>query len=378
MTNQLKQKSSLIKTMNSTFMDLPAPKNISFSWNMGSLLFLCLFIQIITGIMLASSYSPNMEYSFSMVITSMENINKNWLIRYIHANSASLFFICLYYHIGRNIYYHSYLYIHTWSVGVSIFILTMATAFLGYVLPINQMSYWGASVITNLLSEVPYIGPNLIELVWGSPSVNLPTIMRFFSFHFMLPFVITALTLIHIALLHETGSKNPLGLMSSSNKLMFNPIFIFKDMLGFVVATLMLLMITLLMPLTLGDDENFFNFNPYVTPIHIQPEWYFLFAYAILRSIPNKIGGIIALAMSVFILYLIPYIHKANLSNPYYPVNKLIFFMFMMDVMLLTWIGMSPVEPPYILTGQILSFFYFIYYLLTPVINYLWEKMIIL
>nr|YP_003084313.1 cytochrome b [Metacrangonyx longipes]CAQ16853.1 cytochrome b [Metacrangonyx longipes] len=376
MLNQLKDKSSLIKILNSTFMDLPAPKNISFSWNMGSLLFMCLFIQIITGVLLASSYTSNMDSSFYMVILSMEDINKNWFIRYIHANGASLFFICLYVHIGRNIYYYSYMYKHTWSVGVTIFILTMATAFLGYVLPINQMSYWGASVITNLLSEVPYIGPNLIELVWGSPSVGTPTIMRFFSFHFMLPFVILGLTIIHIVLLHETGSKNPLGTKSTSNKYMFNPIFIFKDMLGFILALTLFLSISLLMPLALGDDENFFNLNPYVTPIHIQPEWYFLFAYAILRSIPNKMGGIISLVLAIFILYLLPYLHSSKMSSVYYPVNKFIFFLFMIDVILLTWIGMSPVEPPYIFTGQTLSVLYFGYYIMSPLINYSWEKMI--
>nr|QEJ81951.1 cytochrome b [Metacrangonyx sp. n. DJ2019] len=376
MLNQFKQKSSLIKVLNSTFIDLPAPKNISFSWNMGSLLFLCLFIQIITGLLLASSYAPNLENSFYTVIYAMENVNKNWLMRYIHANGASLFFICLYYHISRNIYYYSYLYKHTWSIGVTIFILTMATAFLGYVLPINQMSYWGASVITNLLSEVPYIGPNLIELVWGAPSVNTPTIMRFFSFHFMLPFAILALTFVHIVLLHETGSKNPLGVSSSCNKFMFNPVFIFKDMLGFALILLMFMFISLLTPLTLGDDENFFNLNPYVTPIHIQPEWYFLFAYAILRSIPNKIGGIIALAASIFILYLMPYLHLANMASTYYPLNKLFFFLFLTDVSLLTWIGMSPVEPPYIMVGQMLSVFYFSYYIITPLMNLYWEKLI--
>nr|CCI69328.1 cytochrome b [Metacrangonyx sp. 3 ssp. 1 MDMBR-2012] len=378
MLNQLKTKSSLINVLNSTFMDLPAPKNISFSWNMGSLLFMCLAVQIITGVLLASSYTPSAENSFFMVMNSMENINKNWLIRYVHANGASAFFICLYYHIGRNIYYYSYMYKHTWSVGVTIFILTMATAFLGYVLPVNQMSYWGASVITNLLSEVPYIGPNLIELVWGSPSVNSPTIMRFFSFHFMLPFLIAAFTIIHIALLHETGSKNPLGMLSTNNKYMFNPIFIFKDLLGFIISLLLLLFISLLYPLTLGDDENFFNFNPYVTPIHIQPEWYFLFAYAILRSIPNKMGGIIALVLAIFILYFIPYLHTANMTSSFYPMNKFLFYIFIVDVILLTWIGMSPVENPYIITGQILSTTYFSYYIISPLMNYYWEKFILL
>nr|CCI69367.1 cytochrome b [Metacrangonyx sp. 4 MDMBR-2012] len=376
MLNQPKDKSSLVKVLNSTFFDLPAPKNISFSWNMGSMLFLCLFMQIMTGLLLASSYSPSTESSFFMVVLSMENITKNWLIRYIHANGASLFFVCLYYHIGRNMYYQSYMYKHTWSIGVTIFILTMATAFLGYVLPINQMSYWGASVITNLLSEVPYIGPDLIQLVWGSSSVSSPTVMRFFSFHFLLPFVIAGLTIIHITLLHETGSKNPLGVLSTNNKYMFNPVFIFKDMLGFMVALFILFFISSLFPLTLGDDENFFNFNSYVTPVHIQPEWYFLFAYAILRSIPNKLGGVIALALAIFILYLMPLLHLACLPGPFYPFSKLIFFAFSVNVCLLTWIGMCPVEKPYIFTGQILSFLYFSYYIFNPLLNYYWEKAI--
>nr|CCI69532.1 cytochrome b [Metacrangonyx goulmimensis] len=376
MLNQLKNKSSLINALSSTFMDLPTPKNISFSWNVGSLLFLCLFIQTITGVLLASSYSPSMENSFFMVMLSMEDITKNWLIRYIHTNGASLFFVCLYYHISRNIFYYSYKYMNTWFTGVTIFILTMATAFLGYVLPINQMSYWGASVITNLLSEVPYIGPNLIQLVWGAPSVNSPTIMRFFSFHFMLPFLIMALTIIHIILLHETGSKNPLGLKSTNNKYMFNPIFIFKDMLGYMIVLFLFMFIALLMPLVLGDDENFFNLSPYVTPIHIQPEWYFLFAYAILRSIPNKMGGIVALVMSIFILYFLPYLHLSKMMSTFYPLNKFIFYLYIMDVSLLTWIGMSPVENPYIFVGQLLSVSYFGYYLISPLINMMWEKFI--
>nr|CCI69341.1 cytochrome b [Metacrangonyx goulmimensis] len=378
MLNQLSNKSSIIKVLNSTFMDLPAPKNISFSWNVGSLLFLCLFTQIFTGLLLASSYSPDMENSFFMIMFSMEDISKNWLIRYIHANGASLFFVCLYYHISRSIYYCSYMYTHTWFTGVTIFILIMATAFLGYVLPINQMSYWGASVITNLLSEVPYIGSNLIQLVWGSPSVNSPTIMRFFPFHFMLPFLITFFTIIHIVLLHETGSKNPLGLKSINNKYLFNPIFIFKDLLGYIIIMSLFMCTTLLLPLALGDDENFFNFNPYVTPIHIQPEWYFLFAYAILRSIPNKMGGIISLVVSIFILYLLPYLCMNKITSSYYPFNKLLFYMYIMDVSLLTWIGMSPVESPYIFMGQLLSVMYFMYYFINPLVNICWEKLILL
>nr|YP_010164882.1 cytochrome b [Jesogammarus hinumensis]QRN71587.1 cytochrome b [Jesogammarus hinumensis] len=367
---------SLMKIMSSTLQTLPAPKNISGLWNMGSLLFMCLILQIFTGILLATSYSAGMDSSFKLINQTMETTGPSWLTRYIHANGASLFFICLYVHIARGIYYSSYLFKHTWNVGVTILLLVMATAFLGYVLPVNQMSFWGASVITNLFSEIPYIGPDVVKLLWGETYVSDPTITRFFTFHFVLPFIILAMTLVHITLLHETGSNNPLGVPNPNTKMPFHPILSMKDMIGVLSVVPLFIMVNLYFPLSLGDDENFNPADMAVTPHHIQPEWYFLFAYAILRSIPNKMGGVIALLLSVTILYSMPLTHTSNMKSiALYPVNKIMFWFFIMVVLLLTWIGARPVEEPYVITGKIMTTLYFSYYLLNPLMMKLTDKL---
>nr|AXI98673.1 cytochrome b [Pseudoniphargus pedrerae] len=367
MLSQYYKKNPLFKIMDSTLVQLPAPSNISFLWNAGSLLFICLAIQIISGLLLASSYSASMDHSFSLVNIMMETTDKYWFMRCVHANGASLFFICMYTHIGRGLYYSSFLYIHTWNIGVTILLLTMAAAFLGYVLPVNQMSFWGASVITNLFSEVPYIGPDIVRLIWGGVSVDSPTIMRFFTFHFLIPFIILMMTVIHITLLHQTGSSNPLGLTSMPEKIIFHPYFSIKDIVGMTIVLLLFFYLCLFYPLLLGDNENFIPANTAVTPHHIQPEWYFLFAYAILRSIPNKLGGVIALLLAVLILYLPPYTHTAKFKSiMFYPLNKFMFWMWAWVAALLTWVGMCPVEDPYILTGQILTVLYFVYFLIYP------------
>nr|YP_009515501.1 cytochrome b [Parhyale hawaiensis]AAT69317.1 cytochrome b [Parhyale hawaiensis]AYB71612.1 cytochrome b [Parhyale hawaiensis] len=374
MLNQYYKKNPIFKVFDSTLVSLPAPSNLSFFWNFGSLLSLCLIIQIITGLLLASCYSPNMLLSFDMISKMMETNDKGWFIRYIHANGASLFFLCLYIHVGRGLYYSSYLYTHTWNIGVTILLLTMAAAFMGYVLPINQMSFWGASVITNLFSEVPYIGKNIVQLIWGSVCVSDPTIIRFFTFHFILPFIILACVVIHITLLHQTGSSNPLGVMSNLDKMPFHNYFSSKDLMGVLLASFMFIYICLYYPLILGDDENFTPANPSVTPHHIQPEWYFLFAYAILRSIPNKLGGVIALVFSIMILYLTPMMFMSKMKSlMFYPVNKILFWSFVVILILLTWIGMCPVEDPYILTGQILTVLYFLYYIINPIMMKMWD-----
>nr|YP_009941523.1 cytochrome b [Pseudocrangonyx joolaei]QOC70581.1 cytochrome b [Pseudocrangonyx joolaei] len=373
---QTAKKSPFLEILNSALVSLPAPSNISFMWNFGSLLSLCLIIQIVTGVLLACAYSASMDNSFTLITYLMEMSQKGWLIRYIHANGASLFFICMYLHIGRGLYYNSFLYISTWYAGVMILLITMATAFLGYVLPMNQMSYWGASVITNLFSEVPYIGKSLIQLIWGGTSVHNPTLSRFFTFHFLLPFVILALVVAHITLLHETGSNNPLGLTSNKDKIALHPYFSIKDILGVGLVSSLFLLFCLYYPLTLGDNENFTAADMSATPHHIQPEWYFLFAYAILRSIPNKLGGVIALLLSVMILYILPLTSMSNLKSlSFYPLNKLIFWSFIFIFMLLTWIGMRPVEPPYVFTGQILTALYFMYFLMNPLIHKAWDYM---
>nr|AMW67954.1 cytochrome b [Stenobiella sp. YW-2016] len=367
----------LIKIANNALVDLPAPSNISTWWNFGSLLGLCLIIQIATGLFLAMHYCPNIELAFNSVVHITRDVNYGWLLRTLHANGASFFFICIYLHIGRGIYYGSYLYMHTWMIGVIILFLVMGTAFMGYVLPWGQMSFWGATVITNLLSAIPYLGTTLVQWLWGGFAVDNATLTRFFTFHFLLPFIVSAATMIHLLFLHQTGSNNPIGINSDLDKIPFHPYFSFKDIVGFIIMTLTLIFITLWNPYLLGDPDNFIPANPLVTPIHIQPEWYFLFAYAILRSIPNKLGGVIALVLSIAILMILPFYFMSNIRGiQFYPINKILFWTMVTIVILLTWIGARPVEDPYILIGQLLTILYFMYFMINPFIHYYWDKLI--
>nr|UKE80211.1 cytochrome b [Zonitis atripennis] len=373
----LRKTSPMIKIINNALIDLPTPSNISLMWNFGSLLGLCLGIQIVTGIFLAMHYCPNVDLAFNSVIHICRDVNYGWLIRTLHANGASFFFISIYMHIGRGIYYSSYTLMHTWLVGVLILFLVMATAFLGYVLPWGQMSFWGATVITNLLSAIPYLGTSIVQWIWGGFAVDNATLTRFFAFHFLFPFIVSALVMIHLLFLHQTGSNNPLGTNSNIDKIPFHPYFTFKDIMGFAVMIMALLMLTLISPYALGDPDNFTPANPLVTPIHIQPEWYFLFAYAILRSIPNKLGGVIALVMSIAILIILPFTNKKKFkSNRLYPINKILFWIMVTTVILLTWIGARPVEDPYILTGQILTVLYFTYYIINPLTFMMWDNLL--
>nr|YP_003540690.1 cytochrome b [Eophreatoicus sp. 14 FK-2009]ACN72768.1 cytochrome b [Eophreatoicus karrkkanj] len=373
----MRKNNPLVKIINNSLIDMPSPSNISYWWNFGSLLGLCLMIQLLSGLLLASHYINHTEMAFQSVVHICQDVNYGWLMRTIHANMASFFFIFIYIHTGRGIYYGSYNYHHTWSIGVSILLLLMATAFLGYVLPWGQMSFWGATVITSLLSSIPYVGTDLVQWLWGGFAVDSSTLTRFFTFHFVTPFILTAMVIIHIMFLHQTGSNNPLSTSNNLNKIPFHNYFTFKDIMGFLLCMLVLLYILMLHPYYLGDPENFIPANPLVTPPHIQPEWYYLFAYAILRSIPNKLGGVIALASSVFILYLLPLTNfKEKRSLSFYPLNQMLFWMFITTIMLLTWIGARPVEDPYITTGQILTFSYFLYLILDPLISMYWDKII--
>nr|URH16993.1 cytochrome b [Calcaritermes emarginicollis]URH17006.1 cytochrome b [Calcaritermes brevicollis] len=365
----------LMKMANSALVDLPTPTNISSWWNFGSLLGTCLAIQIVTGVFLAMHYCSNIDMAFSSVVHICRDVNYGWILRTLHANGASMFFICIYMHIGRNMYYGSYKLMHTWSIGVLIFFVTMATAFMGYVLPWGQMSFWGATVITNLLSAVPYMGTELVQWVWGGFAVDNATLTRFFALHFLMPFVIMALAMVHLLFLHQTGSNNPMGLKSDTDKMPFHPYFTMKDTVGFIILFAALAILSLSEPYLLGDPDNFTPANPLVTPVHIQPEWYFLFAYAILRSIPNKLGGVIALAMSIAILFIMP-IYKSNFSGTqFYPINQVMFWTMTNTVILLTWIGARPVEDPYILTGQVLTIIYFTYYIMSPLTTSYWDKL---
>nr|YP_004733484.1 cytochrome b [Bunocephalus coracoideus]BAK42328.1 cytochrome b [Bunocephalus coracoideus] len=366
----------LLKIMNESLIDLPAPSNISAWWNFGSLLLLCLVTQILTGLFLAMHYTSDISTAFSSVMHICRDVNYGWIIRNLHANGASFFFICLYLHIGRGLYYGSYLYKETWNIGVILLLLVMMTAFVGYVLPWGQMSFWGATVITNLLSAVPYMGDVLVQWIWGGFSVDNATLTRFFAFHFILPFAVVAATLLHALFLHETGSNNPIGLNSDSDKISFHPYFSYKDILGFFMLMIALTSLALFAPNLLGDPENFTPANPLVTPPHIKPEWYFLFAYAILRSIPNKLGGVLALLFSILVLLLVPLLHTSKQQGlTFRPLSQLLFWVLVADVFILTWIGGMPVEHPYIIIGQIASALYFTLFLIIgPMTGWLENK----
>nr|CAP18048.1 cytochrome b [Hylomys suillus] len=360
MTN-LRKSHPLLKMVNSTFIDLPAPSNISSWWNFGSLLGLCLIIQILTGLFLAMHYTSDTTTAFSSVTHICRDVNYGWLIRYLHANGASMFFICLFIHVGRGMYYGSFLMLETWNIGVILLLSVMATAFMGYVLPWGQMSFWGATVITNLLSAIPYIGTDLVQWIWGGFSVDKATLTRFFAFHFILPFIISALAAIHLLFLHETGSNNPSGLNSDTDKIPFHPYYTYKDILGGLFLVLLFLTLVLFSPDLLGDPDNYTPANPLNTPPHIKPEWYFLFAYAILRSIPNKLGGVVALILSILILMVIPLLHTAKQrSMMFRPISQCLFWLLVADLLTLTWIGGQPVEYPFIMIGQLASIIYFL------------------
>nr|Q8HL81.1 RecName: Full=Cytochrome b; AltName: Full=Complex III subunit 3; AltName: Full=Complex III subunit III; AltName: Full=Cytochrome b-c1 complex subunit 3; AltName: Full=Ubiquinol-cytochrome-c reductase complex cytochrome b subunit [Synbranchus marmoratus]BAC23617.1 cytochrome b [Synbranchus marmoratus] len=368
----------LLKITNDSFIDLPTPSNISALWNFGSLLGLCLMIQILTGFFLAMHYSAEMSFSFASVTHITRDVGYGWFLRNTHANGASILFICMYLHMGRGLYYGSHLYMETWNIGVIMFFLMMTTAFVGYVLPWGQMSLWGATVITNLLSAAPYSGKNLVQWVWGGFSVDAATLTRFFAIHFTLPFITVGLTMLHLLFLHETGSNNPTGLKTEPDKIPFHPYFSYKDVLGFLLLLAALTALALFAPNILSDPDNFNSANPLITPTHIKPEWYFLYAYAILRSVPNKLGGVAALALSILALMVLPFIHTSKMrSLTFRPLSQLVFWLFVANIAILTWIGGMPVEPPFIIIGRIASVSYFtLILILMPLTGWFENKML--
>jgi len=365
----------IIKIISQSIIDLPAPINISLWWNYGSLLGLFLIIQISSGIFLSIHYCPNIDIAFWSLTHIIRNVNWGWIIHNIHINGASLFILFIYLHIARGIYYFSFYLKEVWNIGVTIFILAIITAFIGYILPWGQIRFWGATVITNIFSAIPYLGIYLVEWLWGGFAVSNSTLNRFFIIHFLLPFSILLLIILHLIILHETGSNNPLGISSHSDRIPFHAYFTLKDLIGYTIGTALLLLLTTFFPNILRDPENFIEANPLITPNHIQPEWYFLWLYAILRSTPNKLGGVVALLSAIFIIYLPPIFYYYKISRRFYPLNQLIFFWIISSWLILRWIGRCPVEYPFINIGQIFRIRYFLYFLLVPTFTNIWNSL---
>ena len=366
----------LLKMVNSYVIDNPQPSNISYLWNFGSLLGLCLVIQIITGVTLGMHYAPNVLEAFDSVEHIMRDVNNGWLIRYLHSNTASAFFFLVYLHIGRGLYYGSYKAPRTlvWTIGTVIFLLMMATGFLGYVLPYGQMSLWGATVITNLMSAIPWIGQDIVEFIWGGFSVNNATLNRFFALHFVLPFILAALALMHLIALHDSsGSGNPLGISGNYDRLPFAPYFIFKDLVTILIFITVLSVFVFFMPNVMGDSENYVMANPMQTPPAIVPEWYLLPFYAILRSIPNKLLGVIAMFSAILALLAMPFADLSKLRGiQFRPLSKLAFFVFVANFLVLMQLGAKHVESPFIEMGQISTVLYFSHFLIiVPFVTFL-------
>jgi ubiquinol-cytochrome c reductase cytochrome b subunit len=356
----------LAGVLNSHVIDYPTPSNLTYAWSFGSTAGICLVIQILTGVFLAMHYTPHIDLAFNSVEHIMRDVNNGWLIRYMHANGASMFFIVVYCHIFRGLYYGSYMFPRQllWCSGVLIFILMMATAFMGYVLPWGQMSFWGATVITNLFSAIPFVGGAIVEWLWGGFSVDNATLNRFFSLHFLVPFLIAGVTLVHLALLHEHGSNNPVGTESSVDKVPFYPYFYVKDLLAFFVLITVFAVFVFYFPNAMGHPDNYIPANPMVTPAHIVPEWYFLPFYAVLRSIPDKLGGVAAMGGALVVLFTIPFTNTSEIRGPQFrPLFRIAFWLLVVDFLILGWIGQKAVETRFIEVGQIATVIYFAFFL---------------
>ena len=367
----------LTKLINGVVIDLPTPINITMWWNFGRLLGFLLGLQIITGIFLAIHYTADVEIAFFSLRHIVRDVNGGWFIRTLHANGASFFFICLYAHVARGLYYGRYTYKGTWNSGVVLLFMVMAAAFLGYVLPWGQISFWGATVITNLFRAFPYIGETLVIWLWGGFSVRNATLTRFFTFHFVVPLLVGATVILHIFILHRTGRNNPLGVRSAADKIPFHWYFTIKDLTGFTVLAALLVGLVFFSPTLLGEPDNFIQADPLITPAHIVPEWYFLFAYAILRSIPNKLGGVVGLFSSLLLLLSLPLLNKSSLKgNAFYPIRKILHWSFVISFLILTVGGAWPVDEPYVTTRRLFSFTYFSFFVLNVPVRLLNDKLL--
>ena len=359
-------KQPLLAAVNDHLIDYPTPANLSYWWGFGSTAGICLILQILTGIFLAMHYTPHIDLAFLSVEHIMRDVEGGWFLRYMHANGASMFFIVVYLHLLRGLYYGSYTSPRelVWIVGVIILLLMILTAFIGYVLPWGQMSFWGATVITSLASAIPVVGTDITHWLWGGFSVDNATLNRFFSLHYLLPFIIAGASLVHIVALHQYGSNNPLGCSATVDKIPFYPYLLLKDLVGWVVFAIFFSGFIFFAPNLLGHPDNYIPANPMSTPAHIVPEWYFLPVYAILRSIPNKLGGVLAIGLVFVSLLILPFIHTSQIrSSSFRPLHRKLFFLLVADCLLLGWIGCQPVEDPYVLIGQIASIYFFLYFL---------------
>nr|YP_010393145.1 cytochrome b [Neoteredo reynei]UPX89271.1 cytochrome b [Neoteredo reynei] len=374
----LRKEVPMIKVVSGSIYDLPVPANLSYLWNYGSLLGCCLILQITTGIFLAMHYTPHVLEAFNSVVAIGRDVKNGWLIRSFHANGASFFFLMIYIHIARGLYYHSFYLRKTWIVGVHMFLLLMLVAFTGYVLPWGQMSYWAATVITNLVTAVPFVGETLVSYIWGGSTVCDATLKRFYVFHMYAPFLLGVLSAIHMAYLHETGSGNPLGVSADVDCVPFHPYYTYKDLFGIVVFLTAVSGVVLLSPDMFSDPENFIPADPAKTPIHIQPEWYFLFAYAILRSVPNKLGGVVLLVVSVLILYVLPFFRMSMIKGCQFNyVSQVLFWVFVANFILLSYFGTCTVEYPYDRVPMMSTVLYFVLFMLFLPLGRMWEKLVI-
>jgi quinol-cytochrome oxidoreductase complex cytochrome b subunit len=371
---------SLFQLINSHLIEYPTPSNLTLFWNYGFLAAMCLVTQLLSGIALAMHFKPHVDLAFLSVEHIMRDVNGGWLIRYIHANGASMFFITVYIHIARGLYYGSYMQPRglVWTLGVIILILMMATAFMGYVLVWGQMSFWAATVITNFFTAFPIVGNKIVTLLWGGFSVDNATLNRFFSLHYLLPFLIAGVVVVHMAAVHNDGSNNPLGISSHADKISFFPYFFIKDTLGLVGGLIFFSFFVYYSPNSLGHSDNYILANPMSTPEHIVPEWYFLFAYAILRSIPNKLMGVLALFASLLVLLLLPLINTSAVrSSLYRPLYQKFFWFLVADFFLLSYLGQAPAESPYIEVGQFATIYYFGFFiLLVPILGRLEKNLV--
>lgn len=382
-TKLLTRYNSILQTLKNHILKYPTPLNLSNLWAIGSQVGLFFALQIITGVILAMHYTAHTDHAFDSVVHIMRDVKYGWFFRYAHANGATFIFILLYIHTARGLYYQSYLTKPgVWVSGLVMFLLMMATAFIGYVLPWGQMSFWGATVITSLVTAIPGVGTDIAYWLWGGFSISNATLNRFFSLHYLLPFLILGLIFLHLVLLHDVGSSDPEVTPDNPDKLPFVPYYFYKDTMVFLFILMLFVCVVCFCPNKFGHPDNFIPANPLVTPAHIVPEWYFTPFYAILRSCPNKIGGVISMLFAILILFLLPLYRylgvNVNIATlPYSLPSRISFFFFLVIFLGLMYLGSQPAEAPFVFLGQMFSTFYFVYFLIALPVAIRYEKIII-